>query len=320
MRRVSYLKQVLPQATARLHVGLPVLTPPRVLFRQTAAYALAEVELTRSARAPRATRQADLQSAERVRAVGTSTPVMPAVAPTTGPAPAAARDAAQPRGRGDIDSTPVPTRPSGSDPVLNNRGRAAAETFPKATERVARPMRRVEDTLGRATVSREVGSDTDSVLHSSAPPPERPERPGKPPAPGREPSSNVLQPASTQHAAPIEMPVTRTGPADGHSERKLEGHRVSQPPGEAAKLNQGAVAASVVGSVVPPQQRPPMTIPTRERAGPSLHIGTLEVQVVTPPAAGTAAPNVSRRPAARRATTSSGSIARGFGVFGLGQS
>jgi hypothetical protein len=52
-----------------------------------------------------------------------------------------------------------------------------------------------------------------------------------------------------------------------------------------------------------------------------LHIGTLEVRVVAP--AASPAPAVTPHPAPRqravRAAGGSGRIARGFGVFGLGQ-
>jgi hypothetical protein len=57
----------------------------------------------------------------------------------------------------------------------------------------------------------------------------------------------------------------------------------------------------------------------RPAAPTGLHIGTLEVRVVPPPAAPLpAARPVPRAPA--RATAPAGRIARGFGVFGLGQS
>jgi len=76
--------------------------------------------------------------------------------------------------------------------------------------------------------------------------------------------------------------------------------------------------------VTPP--RPPSRAPTltaRERTPPGLHIGTLEVRIVAP--APTPPPLPAPRPAPSRAAprapaARAGGIARGFSVFGLGQS
>jgi len=74
----------------------------------------------------------------------------------------------------------------------------------------------------------------------------------------------------------------------------------------------------------PPPPRPPIPPPARERAATGLHIGTLEVRVVTPAAlpvpATVMAHPAPRQRASRAAGSGSGRIARGFGVFGLGQS
>jgi hypothetical protein len=65
---------------------------------------------------------------------------------------------------------------------------------------------------------------------------------------------------------------------------------------------------------------PARPTPARAPGPPSLHIGTLEVHVVTPAAAPqVAAPRARPRPVATVGGTG-GRLARGFGVFGLGQS
>jgi hypothetical protein len=71
----------------------------------------------------------------------------------------------------------------------------------------------------------------------------------------------------------------------------------------------------------PPPPRAP-TPPDRERAAPGLHIGTLEVRIVapTPPAPIPAPRAAPARAAARAPAARTGGIARGFSVFGLGQS
>jgi hypothetical protein len=71
----------------------------------------------------------------------------------------------------------------------------------------------------------------------------------------------------------------------------------------------------------PPAPRPPRAAPARAPSAPSIHIGLLEVRVTTP--APTPLPSAAR-PAARvpagRAAAAPARLARGLGVFGLGQS
>ncbi len=76
--------------------------------------------------------------------------------------------------------------------------------------------------------------------------------------------------------------------------------------------------------VTPPPPPPRAPAPTaRERAPPGLHIGTLEVRIVAPNPTPASLP--APRPAPSRAVPRApaarvGGIARGFSVFGLGQS
>ena len=70
-----------------------------------------------------------------------------------------------------------------------------------------------------------------------------------------------------------------------------------------------------------PPPRPPAAT-ARERETPGLHIGTLEVRIVapTPPAPPPTPRYAPSRAIARAPAARSSGIARGFGVFGLGQS
>jgi hypothetical protein len=74
--------------------------------------------------------------------------------------------------------------------------------------------------------------------------------------------------------------------------------------------------------VIAPPALAPRPLPIPAPAPASLHIGTLEVRVIAPepkPAAA-AITRPARRAAPHRPVASSGTIARGFGVFGFGQS
>jgi len=87
-------------------------------------------------------------------------------------------------------------------------------------------------------------------------------------------------------------------------------------PTSSARLAPKA-ALSVIAPPAP-QPRPPMPPSARDRAASGLHIGTLEVRVVTPAAPPAAIPRAASNPRAGR-SSGGGRIARGFGVFGLGQ-
>jgi hypothetical protein len=68
-----------------------------------------------------------------------------------------------------------------------------------------------------------------------------------------------------------------------------------------------------------PPPRPPLAHAPRDRAPSGLHIGMLEVHV-TPPPATQATPSRQARQARVRTGGRAAAIARGFSVFGLGQS
>jgi hypothetical protein len=79
--------------------------------------------------------------------------------------------------------------------------------------------------------------------------------------------------------------------------------------------------APLLPVIAPPAPAPQ---PARESASApaSLHIGTIEVRVSTPhpPRQVLAPPRPARRALVTRPAAGTGTIARGFGVFGLGQS
>jgi hypothetical protein len=105
------------------------------------------------------------------------------------------------------------------------------------------------------------------------------------------------------------------------SQRRPTKAEPAVPTGAEAAPSVPAHAALPVLVPPPPPPRAPVAPAPRDHTQSGLHIGTLEVRV-TPPPALLAAPS---RPAPRQAATRTGGgraapIARGFGLFGLGQS
>ncbi len=135
----------------------------------------------------------------------------------------------------------------------------------------------------------------------SAPPPRREAQPLAPVAPRHD------------HPAPVEARMARPAPEAAAF--------APAPARETAALPRLQPRPAGPLPLITPAAQPPRPAPAREPPASGLHIGTLEVRVTAPaPAAGQPqpAPRMVARGAARR--PSGGRIARGFGVFGLGQS
>jgi hypothetical protein len=124
------------------------------------------------------------------------------------------------------------------------------------------------------------------------------------------PATQVARPAMATTAAAVVVPQPTNEPE--RSRPAVRGH-ASSP-----------VAPEGITPIIAPPAPPPAPAARPTPAGPAgVHIGTLEVRVIAPPATPQTSPSRSRTPTRApplRQTRSGARLSRGFGVFGLGQS
>ncbi len=344
MKGPSYFQQIAPRRPGRQLGGVAVLPPPRAVFRPGLAIQdtiETESRLVSSAARPmRSLRQMVAATASAMPpiprdaaggAVGFPQPA-PAAASVSLPAPqpgaaAAADGPRQPgeaprgvagdRGAGaigrataDVRRTSLPEVPAAADrtPPAGRAGRPAIASGPTAAHPPAVAMPAPADVQRNAAAAQRGAAAAPGAPRIGEG--ERPLAFPRPPAQEADGGRlSTVQPAQapTPQAPPRHTPRTPAAQAD----------HAAPPP-----LRVAATAALPVITPPAPPPRPPIPPPARERAATGLHIGTLEVRVVTPaapPVPATAHP-APRQRASRPAGSGSGRIARGFGVFGLGQS
>jgi hypothetical protein len=304
MKRQSYLQQVASRAAASRREGVVILKPPRLLLRPgPKSFEALEIEATlvnASVPGPRA----------------------PSTAPSTSVAPSltASRAMSEPRFPGTEGVTPgrgSTAQQQRLQPSLDLRqeidafGRRPPSPPARPTQRPPTaqgdeaPL--IATTVSHAASARAtpVAKDDDAQSIKARPREIEREPPNDPrPQPQRTLrfDESLVQPANS--AAPRQERAAPRDPRD--------------PP----VVNREPVPAQTAGgretrltNAVP---RSPA--PLRESARTSLHIGTLEVRVTTPAAALPAAPRQHTPRLSARSRGEARGIARGLGVFGLGQS
>ena len=310
MKRQSYLQQVAPLGLAPRRDALTVLTPPRLVVRPAPrtieAFELETTLVTARAAAPRARAMAPKEPAAANIA---ATPAEPAPLPSvthdlTSPHGAAAArrpslpSALQPPQQADGSGARLPSSPAGPVPRASTPNDSEAIRDSIGVSRAARAAAAPDATRDEASTNeaapREIGPGSN--------PPSR----VRPPYQGTPLTGDRLGQPDNSRPPPQDRPQAQ-GDASFAGRQSTPAQTAAD---QAARL---ALASAAPRSAAPP----------REPSRTSLHIGTLEVRV-TPsgPAAVAAAP---RPPAPRQAARSGGAgdtrrIARGFGVFGLGQS
>ncbi len=298
--RSSYLQQMAPRARAQPSGGLPLLAPPRLMFRPgylpiepleqepmaAPVAATPHPPMPRTAVAPAVTREYGPAPARL--------PAAPARLPPEGaPSRPVTRSSEDVLGRGPSPAPLAETgRPGPIVPTLQPPSTVAAP--PQASIPVSHAPRR---------------SDPPSVNTTRG---EGAQRSLTPPAKQYSPERPIPLPAGQEVAGD-------RGPTDrgGHTEH------VAPPPPVRATRPSDLLPVSGPPRVIMPPAAPAPTRPSPPRAqpAPGLHIGTLEVHVTTPPAPiAAASPRALPRPSVRPPATAGTSIARGFGIFGLGQS
>lgn len=292
MRRPSYFSRIATKASARGAVA--VLAPPRLLFRPSIGVPeVQEIEARSEARAPTTpvTPRRTVAAAART-----------AAAPARGALPSAASVAAS-RAEAPLSSPPDRvTEPASAMlaatiPPRSSAAPGAASAAPGVALQVPLPA----SGTGQAQAT-----------------PAVPTPPGSPAArpPGRAAAwvSNVSR---TDRGTPPDPAPGRSEPPRAKPPRSDREHlprriEPSPPPRRAYPQNEAAARPVLAPPPAPP---PPPAAPSPP---PRLHIGTLEVRVLPPAPPQAAAPRPVLRGPVRRAAA--GPIARGFGVFGLGQS
>ena len=302
----GYFARILPQAPVRTG---PVLAPPPVLFRPSPVAVDFTVVEAESRPPPRRARpvSAPAPSAEpatppvtRVVQQSVASPTVSAAPSTTVPVPSQSRQAASPAMRaGGIETAGRPATQTVPAAPRSTPG-APLPATPLQTGQAIRPVAPSDQLPAmRPTVQTTVGESRPAPgfllpapLSSAEVPPRS--RPALPSAHEMEEKPRAL-PLETAEPPPPSRPIALP-----------EAPR----PAPLAVLTPAPVTALPRGSA--PLRPPPV---------PQLHIGTLEVHVTAPPVPqAAAAPRMAPRAAARTSAPASGGIARGFGIFGLGQS
>ncbi len=308
MKRPSYLQRVAPGAQGR--TGMAVLTPPRLLFRPSATQDLIDI----AAPAP----QRDHGDPRRPAAPpGASWDAAPVTTGARAPA-IAVTQASQPPApaRTDITARPphLPAPPRANpQPVVQARWDMAPPETPQ------QPRAPKQSALEHHTLAPGAPRPVPTARPPAQPPrdgapPPRPIQPAPPPLAAHEKPAGPGSPASLAQiaaAARLDPPrTTAAATAPPQTARSSETAH-SQPSPKRAE------------TLAPPSLQPlpasPPPRPLRERPASGLHIGTIEIHVAPPPPPQPAA-RAPLRQAARPAAAPRGRIARGFGVFGLGQS
>jgi hypothetical protein len=341
MKRLSYLQQVPPQPPAPRRGGVALLSPPRLVFRPGPVAAGFVVTEARSAAFP----------AGPSRPIG---PPAPSAASLAGPGGLAASPGlgdGRPARQAELSAMDLLRPPRAAAPAAAVPNRVAREVAPRlspdatgpgenghaATEQ-RQPLRPAPPAATRPAIERifppgpplpRIVAPLPVGLSSSpgpivatmqrdaeaVPAPSRGRIMERPiiPSPSPAPKPAESRPPSPIHRTPA---ASLAVPPDSPSPPPSTG-RSGAPPHDGITLK---AALPVITPPAPPHL--PIPPSSRERAGPDLHIGTLEVRVVAPPAPPLAAgmPRSTPRQGTRAAAASSGRIARGFGVFGLGQS
>jgi hypothetical protein len=231
------------------------------------------------------------------------------IAPTAGPAPSAALAPVPPLFRpGAVPAAflEVETLNAARHQTVGMRARAA----PPAAHDQAQPPE-----LG--TIQAMIAG---AGRQDQFPPPGRGQRMGRDEIRDAQPinAPSALRPPATQVAQPAA--TTATGAVAPQPTSEPEQHR------PAARVEASALSASqsVAPLITPPAPTPAPAVIKPAPTGPAgVHIGTLEVRVVTPPAAPQASPlrpRIPTRAPPSRQARSGARLSRSFGVFGLGQS
>jgi hypothetical protein len=325
MKRVSYLRQAVPLAPARERDGTTLLAPPRMLFRTSGA------------------------SSEPLESVSTATSsVDHAGAKPPG------RSVRRPAVRADSDET-LPASPTNvaifrppdqSPDARATRAGAPAAALPSTSasslSAAGAPIAVPAEPLS-AQQSRGNGSPIAVPNESVSSQQSRGKR--SPIAAGTENEPPTVAERSMTAFNPLEsepiIPALRLAPSPvwerGAADTGAASASKSPPqptlaapmparsarPSGTANQRQATTESTPLTPLTPPRLGGPQR-PERPRPAAGVHIGTLEVRVVSPapqPVRAQAQVATASRPAARRAAVPARhSIARGFGVFGLGQS
>jgi hypothetical protein len=316
MKPPPYFQQVAPRAWVRLAAGVPVLSPPRLMFRPgEPTTSIAEVEPRRPALRSRSDPPTAPTTPLRVPARAGAMDAAPPVQPMQPTIPNAAQTPG-PRtlsGRASFGAVPGP-RPVPLPPAQATTLRAGGDAPPTAGARSA-AVAPAPTRSAPPGAAREPAVDVRPPVRSPA-------------AAGAQPTV-LPRPSAEPGIAPPTPVASRTIPAPAEPLRSVAPG--AQPAAQLAAPPTGPVQARAIQPQAmqrqviqppPPPPRPP--IPLSQRAAPGLHIGMLEVRVVAPPTAPAPAAATIRaapRPVAgRSAAVGNARIARGFGVFGIGQS
>jgi len=319
MKRPSYLQQIAPGASGRPLAAGPVLAPPRLLFRPGSA-ASDPVGIETRVAPPRAAVPGGPVRAPAVQAYPTARPV--ARAPLDlGPEPRRDRRWAT---TPPAAAVPPPSLHEPAPPRIHGEQRTGDQ---RGAGKPARPAV-MPDVAGEARSPVRFGGTA-----AKAPPLASPGAFEAPPASGARPSlppdrsprapvepGGVSQPAAPDRPNRVPEPPAERSPRPREDVRDAFAPivpRIPSPPANGAGPDAAAAALPVIAP--PPPPRPPM--PARERSASGLHIGTLEVRVVmpSPPQPPPAGPRAAARTPIRGGGGTTRRIARGFSVFGLGQ-
>lgn len=347
MKRPSYLRQTVPLAQARERDGVALLLPPRIIFRPLQAPDLHETTIDP---APRVQRAVDKRFP--TSRAGTETMGVPAIDVTKAAPPRASRPPgvshiapAASAGRPEIAPRKAETVPSSkpfaAPEILDV---APAPVAPLALRRVRGPAPESRVGAGgsesdeiapkKAEVARSIRPASSSVPNTG--PPQVPTT-GLPQGaeaarpirlePSHGPNPPLVVPPAPAEEPRVQVPVvTRFGEEAGaakfrEAKPEIEGRTVSGETVLQVRKERTEVIVRAPVITPPPIQAPPR--PERTRSA-GLHIGVIEVRIVdttpkhVPEAVG--APARAQPRAHPAAVSTSGRIARGFGVYGLGQS
>jgi hypothetical protein len=324
MKRPSYLRQI---ASRAIRTGVAVVAPPRSPFRADAAGGFLETNTPPGDDVPDVSRRATVPSPRTSReAVATNLQPQAAVPPYGHAVHAASTAVREPNAR---DSQPTAHTPASSystivtrssapqmgidapPPALAHARQTAAEPTPtQAAITIATPVS--APTLPPAITSRnkDVMRGTPASLEQIAA------------------AARIVTPRHTDTAAdrgPIDPRPTdgnRTSTADSPGTRSAPAVTNTRPPlpftTQETMIRERRVDTMLPAALIPQPTRPPPQAKP-EAPGTGLHIGTLEVHLSAPPSTPPQAHPAPQR-AARGTAGTARRIARGFGVFGLGQS
>lgn len=347
MKRASYFRQVLPLTPAPQRAGIPLLAPPRLVFRPSGALGPVEIDsapfsLERASKRPyraapaagvpgsgsafspaAAPLPASSRPADRIgasvppdepavagsrRAEESATAVRAALAALAPPSPTRQTEPTLPN----VSPTAAPQRPQSVRPTSSSQTIPEAPTTPTNLHRAAESLTPALVQPPKATQSR---PPVPAHAIFATPPPPEPVAVALP-APRRALSgrTSLDEDAAATRILPQPSPSVAFAGASRTAAQRLRGRK-----------DESSAAAP---SITPPPVIPPPSL-ERARAATKLHIGTLEVRVLAPSSARPSAPAPSTpstvasragRHSGRSATSTGSGIARGFAVFGLGQS